>query len=351
MKAAVYYGIEDIRIEEIDKPQISQDEILIKVKACAVCGTDLRIYKFGHFKIPEGDKRILGHEIAGEIVEVGTNVKNYHVGQRVTVPPNVGCGHCKMCKLGFNQLCTDYEAFGISWNGGFAEYMKVPALAVEAGNIIEIPDSLSYEEAALCEPLSCCYNSYQAVDTKPGESVVIIGAGPIGVLHAMINKIAGATKVMMVDIIDSRLEEVKAIGVADVLINSQTEDLKARVLEETNGHGADIVITANSVPAIQQLALEIAAVHGRISLFGGMPKGKEHVTLNTNLIHYKELKVVGTTGSSLQHVIDSIAIAASDRMDLKPVVTGRFKIGDAKEAFAYAASGEGLKAVIVSDDL
>ncbi len=351
MKAAVYYGVQDIRIEEMDKPQINQDEILIKVKACAVCGTDIRIYNYGHFKIPEGDKRILGHEIAGEIAEVGTNVKGYHVGQRVVVPPNVGCGDCKMCKQGFNQLCSDYEAFGISWNGGFAEYMKVPAHAVQSGNVIHIPESLSYEEAALCEPLSCCYNSYKAVDTKPGESVVIIGAGPIGVLHAMINKIAGATKVMMVDIIDSRLEEVRVLGVADVLINSQTEDLQTRILQETNGLGADIVITANSVPAIQQVALEIAAVHGRISLFGGMPKGKEHVTLNTNLIHYKELKVVGTTGSSLQHVIDSIAIAASDRMDLKPVVTGRFKIDEAKEAFAYAASGAGLKAIIVSDDL
>ncbi len=348
MKAAVYYGVEDIRVEEIAKPAIDADEMLIKVKACAVCGTDIRIYKYGHFKIPEGEQRILGHEIAGEIAEIGANVQGYKVGQRVVVPPNVGCGHCKMCKQGFNQLCSDYEAFGISWNGGFAEYMKVPAHAIQMGNVINIPASLSYEEAALCEPLSCCYNSYQAVDTKPGESVVIIGAGPIGVLHAMINKIAGATKVMMVDIVDSRLEEVRALGVADVLINSSNEDLKTRVLEETSGLGADIVITANSVPAIQQLALEIAAVHGRISLFGGMPKGKEFVTLNTNLVHYKELKVVGTTGSSLQHVISSIEIAASDRMDLKPIVTGRFNIDQAKEAFAYAASGAGLKAVIVS---
>ncbi|PKM96308.1 MAG: alcohol dehydrogenase [Firmicutes bacterium HGW-Firmicutes-1] len=349
MKAAVYYGIGDIRPEEIEKPKISKDEILIKVKACAICGTDIRIYKFGHFKIPKGVKRILGHEISGEIVEVGSDVKDYTIGQRVVIPPNVGCGKCEMCKQGFNQLCANYEAFGISWDGGFAEYMKVPGHAIKVGNVMLIPENLSYDEAALCEPLSCCYNSYKALNTKPGDTVVIIGAGPIGVLHAMINKIAGATKIIMVDIIDSRLAEVEAMGVADLLVNSMKTDLKEVMNKETKGLGADVVITANSVPAIQQLALEIAAVHGRISFFGGMPKGKEEVTLNTNLIHYKELIVLGTTGSSLQDVVHSIYIAASDRMDLKPIVTKKFTIDECNAAFEYAASGEGLKALIVNE--
>ncbi len=349
MKAAVYHGVGDIRSAEIEKPSISDDEMLIRVRACAVCGTDLRIYKFGHFKIPEGDQRILGHEISGEIAELGSNVKGYEVGDRVVVPPNVGCGTCEMCRQGYNQLCSDYEAFGVSWNGGFAEYIKIPAQAIKVGNIIPIPESLSYEEAALCEPLSCCYNSYKWLGTKPGDSVVIIGAGPIGVMHAMINKIAGATKVMMVDIVDSRLEEVAKLGVADVLINSAKRDLKEAVAEETDGMGADVVITANSVPALQQLALEIAAVHGRINFFGGMPKGKENVTLNTNLIHYKELTVLGTTGSSLEDVMDSIKIAASDRMDLKPVATAKFSTDRIQDAFDYAASGAGLKALVIND--
>lgn len=349
MKAAIYYGIGDIRVEEVKKPEINDDEMLIRVKTCAICGTDIRIYKHGHFKIQEGDRRILGHEIAGVIEEIGGNVEGYRIGQRVIVPPNVGCGHCKMCQEGYNQLCLDYEAFGISLDGGFAEYIKVPGHAIHMGNVIEIPERLSYEEAALCEPLSCCYNSYQALDTKPGECVVIIGSGPIGVLHGMIHKIAGATKIIMADIIDSRLEEVNKIGVADVLVNSKMEDLKTRVLEETHGLGAGVVITANSVPAIQQLGLEVAAVHGRINFFGGMPKGKENVSLNTNLIHYKELKALGTTGSNIRHMMKSIELAASNRMDLEPMVTKRFAIEETKEAFHYAAEGKGLKALMINE--
>ena len=145
MKAAFYYGVGDIRVEECEKPVISDKEILIKVHASAICGTDLRIYKFGHFKIKEGQKRVLGHEVAGEIAEVGSAIKGYKVGMRVAIPPNVGCGHCSMCIHGFNQLCKDYEAFGISYDGGFQEYMRIPQEAIERGNIIEIPESLSYE--------------------------------------------------------------------------------------------------------------------------------------------------------------------------------------------------------------
>lgn len=348
MKAALYHGVGDIRPAVIDKPVITEDEILIRVKACAICGTDLRISKFGHFKIPEGDVRVLGHEIAGEIAEVGANVKGYKVGQRVVVPPNVGCGECDMCRKGYNQLCSDYDAFGISWNGGFAEYMKVPALAIKNGNMIDIPESLTFEEAALCEPLSCCYNSYKWLNTKPGETVVVIGAGPIGIMHAMVHKIAGATQVIMVDINADRLAQVGELNVADVLINSAEDDLMATINRLTKDKGADVVITANSVPALQQTALEIAAVHGRVNFFGGMPKGKELVSLNTNLIHYKELTVLGTTGSNIQDMLESINLAASDRMDLKPVANKSFTTDEIVEAFAYAASGKGLKTLVVN---
>ncbi len=349
MKAAMYHGVEDIRIEELEKPVINENEILVKVKACAICGTDLRIMKFGHFKIPEGTRRVLGHEISGEIIEVGNKVQGYKAGQRVVVAPNVGCGHCKMCRAGYNQLCPDYEAFGISWDGGFAEYIRIPEHAVRSGNVIEIPESLSFEEAALCEPLSCCYNSYKTLDTKPGDSVVIVGAGPIGVLHAMINKTAGATKIIMADINQERLDQVRELGVADIFINSSEEDLKEAVLKYTDGLGADVVITANSVPALQQLALEIAATHGRINFFGGMPKGKEMVTLNTNLIHYKELKALGTTGSNLEDVRKSIEIASSNRVDLKPLVSRKFTIDEVEKAFEYARSAQGLKTLIVNE--
>lgn len=343
MKASFFYGPQDIRLEEVPKPEINEDELLVKVHVGAICGTDLRIYKFGHFKINE--KRVLCHELSGEIVEKGNQVEDFEIGDRVSVAPNVGCGHCSSCRKGYNQLCPDYEAFGISYDGGFQEYMKVPNKAIKQGNVFKIPDNLSYVEASMIEPFSCTYNSYKALQTKPGDTVVIIGAGPIGACHVLINKLAGATKVIVADISSPRLEEMKKIG-ADVTILSSEEDLNQRIVEETKGNGADVVITACSVPAIQQTALEIAGYHGRINFFGGMPKGKELVTLNTNLLHYKELIALGTTGSSIEDYQASLDIAASGKIDLKQLATHAFPLEKINEAFAFAQTGAGMKTYV-----
>lgn len=348
MKAAFYYGVGDLRVEECEIPEISEHEILMKVKASAICGTDLRIYKFGHFKIPQGERRVLGHEVSGEIVRVGAKVAGFFPGMRIAVPPNVGCGHCQMCMQGKNQLCKEYEAFGISYDGGFQEYMKIPENAIREGNVIEIPENLSYEEAAMVEPFSCAYHSYKALKTVPNEVVVIVGAGPIGACHVMINRLAGASKIIVADVSDSRLEEIKRFGV-DLTINSAREDLVEAVNAATGSRGADVVITACSVPQIQQTALEIAAIHGRINFFGGMPKGQEMVTLNTNLIHYKELIVLATTGSSIQDFYESMQIAASGKILLAALQTASFSVSQAKEAFEYALSGSGMKALIVNE--
>lgn len=347
MKAARFYDIGDIRLENVPIPEIAEDEILIRIKTCAICGTDLRIYKFGfgHYKVADGTARILGHEIAGEIAEVGRRVRGYEKGMRVSVPPNVGCGHCLDCVEGYHQLCPQNVAFGIGYDGGFAEYMRVPANAVERGNVIPIPDELSYEEAAMVEPFSCTFNSYQALQTKPGDTVLIIGAGPIGACHVMISKLAGAANILVADVSDTRLAQIGHFG-ADHTVNSAREDLLAFLHRHNNNRGADVVITACSVPEVQIQALELARTHGRINFFGGMPKGKEFVTLNTNHIHYKELIVLGTTGSSMQDYHNSIKIAASGRVPLKDLITGRFRIEEIQKAFDYAGAGEGLKSIV-----
>lgn len=347
MRAAYFYGTGDVRLEQTNIPEIADDEILVNVKASAICGTDLRIYKFGHFKIPDGAKRVLGHELSGVIAKVGKNITNYKAGERVAVPPNVGCGTCPMCQQGYNQLCPDYEAFGISYDGGFQEYMVVPAAAVAAGNVVRIPDELSYEVAAMVEPFSCTYHSYKALRTVPGDTVVIIGAGPIGACHVMINKLAGAAKIIVADVSDSRLTEIKKFG-ADIIINSQADDLKEAVLDHTNNKGANVVITACSVPEVQQTALEIAAIHARINFFGGIPKGKEGVTLYTNLIHYKELTVLGTTGSSMNDYLESINIATSGKIDLAALATDHYSLKDIQKAFDNSLAGAGMKTLIIN---
>ncbi len=348
MKVAYYYGIGDIRMEEKKVPDIKENEILIKVRACAVCGTDLRIFKFGHFKIPQGTKRVLGHEIAGEIAAVGTNVKGYKVGEKVAVPPNIGCGKCRECMKGKNQLCAQYEAFGISLDGGFQEYMVVPDFAVASGAVFSVPEGLSFEEAALAESFSCVYNAFDSLKTSPGDTVLVIGAGPIGNMHVIINKLAGATKIMVADINMKRLEESEKFG-ADVIIDTSKQDIVEMVKQNTDGLGADVVITACSVPDLQATALELAATCGRINFFGGLPLGKEYVTLNTNLIHYKELSVLATTGSSKDDFYKTLHILASGRISLKPLISHRYKIENINEAFKMAASGDAMKVFVVNE--
>ncbi|NDJ57931.1 alcohol dehydrogenase catalytic domain-containing protein [Enterobacteriaceae bacterium 4M9] len=348
MKAAYFHGVGDIRVEETLPPEAGADELVIKMKASAICGTDLRILKFGHFKIPGGTKRVLGHEIAGEVVQVGKNVTQFKIGMRVALPPNVGCGACAMCRRGYTQLCPTYEAFGISYDGGFQDYVKVPARAIARGNVVVIPDGISYEEAAMVEPFSCAYHSYKALNIKPGDSVVVIGAGPIGGCHVLMSKLAGAAKIIVADVQDNRLEEMVKLGV-DVTVNSAKEDLKQAVLRETDGEGASVIITACSIPQIQTLAMELAATHGRINLFGGMPKDKEIVPLNTNLIHYKELTVLGTTGSSVNDYCESMALVASGKLNLMPLASARFGVSQINAAFDYALSGQGMKTLVVEE--
>jgi threonine dehydrogenase-like Zn-dependent dehydrogenase len=345
MKAIYYYGPGDLRMETTEKPSAGPGEMVVKVRACAVCGTDLRINKFGHFKIPKGARRVLGHEIAGEIAEIGDGVNGYSIGARVAIPPNVGCGKCEMCIEGFNQMCPDYDAFGISWDGGFQEYVHIPAIAVAHGHVVSIPDNLSFVEAALCEPFSCTCNSWRMLGTSPGDIVLVIGAGPIGACHVMINRLAGAAKIIVADISAARLEEIARFG-ADAVINSAEEDIYSAVERETGGRGCDIVITACSIPDVQRQALKLASVHGSINFFGGMPSGKENIELDTNLIHYKELKVLGTTGSTLSDFHKAVDIAVSGRVSLGALATGRFPLEHTADAFAYAASGSGMKAVV-----
>ncbi|MGB9858646.1 MAG: zinc-dependent dehydrogenase [Moorellaceae bacterium] len=346
MKKAVYRGRENIEVVESPVPDVGPHEVLLRVKYCAICGTDVRIYHHGHFKIPPGSERVLGHEIVGEIAEVGSEVVGLSPGMRVAVAPNIGCGQCQVCIQGWNQLCPSYEAFGISLDGGFEEYMKIIAPAVRQGNIVKIPDGVSYEEAVLVEPLSCVYNGVEAVDIRAGDVVVIIGAGPIGLLHVQLAKLEGAAKVILSETVEERLREGVRYG-ADVLVNPSREELKAVILRETEGRGADVVITACSIPAVQQQALELAGVQGRINLFGGLPRGQEMVPLNTNLIHYKQLKVTATTGSNHYQFRRALQLIAAGRIEVKTLIDRIYPLEDIEEAFRRVAEKTSNRKVVI----
>jgi len=347
MKAAVYHRPGNIAIEQRDVYEIQDDEILLHTRAASICGTDLRIYGGGHFKIPEGRSRVLGHELSGVIEKVGKLVSGYQVGQRICFTPNIGCGKCEMCRQGYNNMCPTYEAFGISLDGSFQEYMRVPAIAIRGGNIFEVPDHLSFEEAAVVEPLSCCYNAFAGLEVTPEDTVLIIGPGPIGACFVQLAKTWGAKKVIVVGRRESRLREIEKFG-ADILIDSSKVDVESEINRITAGRGVDVVVTAASSPELQPLAVQLLAVHGRLNFFGGLKRGTR-VEIDTNLVHYRGLKLLGTTGSSNEDYYRSLQMVSDGRINVRDIVSHRFALEDINAAFEFAKSGQGMKTLVMHD--
>ncbi len=343
MKAARLYGIEDIRVEDLAVPEITEEEVLIRVKASFICGTDVRFFKTG--KPGASDQPLVaGHEIAGVIEKVGANVTGYSVGMRVGVAPNYGCGVCDLCTSGNSHMCLESEALGVTVDGGFAEYMKVPARAVAQGNISPLEESISFEEAALAEPLSCVYNAYEKIGIYPGDHVLVIGAGPIGLMHIKVAFLAGASAVYVTDLSEERLALAKSL-VPDVQILSN-EGLMDSVKKVTGGRLMNLVITAASVPVIQENAFKYVGLDGRVMFFGGLPKGKSEVKLDTNEIHYKQLTVAGTTRQSLRQYRTCLKLIASGRLKVSDLVTSSSPLENLSDVIANVAAGKGLKSVI-----
>lgn len=345
MKAALLQGIQSIKIAEVPVPTIGADEVLLRVKSAFVCGTDVRFFLNGYPGIDEENPRILGHEFAGVIEEVGELVHGYTKGTPVAVAPNYGCGVCDLCVSGHSEMCKESDALGVTVDGGFAEFVRIPARAVQQGNLAPIPEGVSFSEAALAEPLSCVYNAYEKIGIYPGDTVLVIGSGPIGIMHCLVALAAGATTVLISDISEERMDLA-------VQIDSRIKPLVAgeKQLEElkniTGGKLADLVITAASVAEIQEQAFSLVGQNGRVMFFGGLPKGKSTVSLDTNEIHYKQLLVAGTTRQSLRQYRKCLDLIGSKALDVRPLITSRGSIDDVVEAIEDARGGRGLKRVI-----
>jgi L-iditol 2-dehydrogenase len=345
MLAAVYYGPEDLRVEERPVPDIGTGEALVRVASTGICGTDLRILHGEHRKYGPGTVRIPGHEVVGDIVETGSRVKGFSPGQRVFVAPNMGCGHCRQCVSGNNNRCANYEAIGISLDGSFAEYLRVPAAAILQGNLIPVSADLDPAAAALIEPFACVLRGQDALHIQPGEVVLVTGAGPIGVMHALLARLRGARYVIVSEINPERVTQAQGLGI-DRVANPAQEDLPGLVAEVTGGEGADAVIVAAPSHVAQESAVELAAIGGRINFFGGLPKGQPKIHLNANLIHYKELIVTGTTACSTDDCRRAAAIVGSKRIDLLQLVGRRFPLQEAHAAFAAVEDGKWLKVIM-----
>lgn len=344
MRAALLYGKEDLRVEDIPVPDVGPGEILLKVKAAAICGTDVRMFRNGARGATPGNPLVLGHEVSGIVESVGPDVNGYRVGMAVAVAPNMGCGVCDECVSGNTQMCAGYKAFGINIPGGFAPFMKIPREAVSQGNLAPIPEGGDFVSAALVEPLSCVYNAFQRITIVPGDTVLIIGAGPIGLMHAKVAFLAGATKVFMNDLSAERLSLCRERESS--IIPLESAGLKERLSALTSGKGVRVCITAAPSADAQALALEVVGVNGRVMFFGGLPEGKSRVPLDTNLVHYKQITISGTSRQSLIQYRQTLALVASGRLVVKDLVTKSSPVDEIRASIDQVIMGKGLKNVI-----
>jgi L-iditol 2-dehydrogenase len=345
MLAAVYHGPNDLRVENVPVPKIGKGELLVRVLSASICGTDLRILHGGHRKYPAGTVRIPGHEVVGTIAEVAEDVSEYSVGQRVFCAPNTGCGHCPQCIRGNNNLCANYDAIGVTSDGGFAEYVRIPAASVRQGNVIPVSETVDPAVAALMEPFACVLRGQNALHLQPGEVVLVIGAGPIGVMHTKLARARGAGRVIVSEPIHDRAAQALRMG-AQRVVDPTSEDLKAILAEESAGRGADVVIVAAPVHAAQESALDLAAISGRINFFGGLPKDRPTIQFDSNLVHYKELVITATTACSTADCWQATQIVNSGLVDLTDVVSQRFPLKEAVRAFTAAEDRKSLKIVL-----
>ena len=338
------HGKNDIRLEKIDIPVINDEELLVKVLAAAVCGTDVRMWQNSYNSVDNGSPLVLGHEFAGEIVEVGKSVEFFKIGMKVAVAPNIGCGTCDRCVRGDFHLCDNFKAFGININGAFAEYVKIPKSALLRGNLILLPDGVSPEEAALNEPLSCAYNGFTKCFVKPGEYALVVGAGPIGIMHTQLLLMAGCSKVILNDLSLDRLKKSKAfLPKIETYIGDSLSDF---IFKLTNNKGLDIAIVACPVPQVQAAMLPLMDYGGRINFFGGVPKDKQPVAIDTNIVHYKELYLTGSTRASIDQYKKTLGFIQNGLVDLKSLISRKFPLKDVLKAFEYAKSAEGFKNII-----
>ncbi len=335
MKAALLYGPKDIRVEEVPAPEISEDEVLVRVKACGICAADLRLYMgIGGLWKPKYPIT-LGHEVSGVVEKAGSKVAQFKPGDRVAVDMLIRCGKCTYCLRGRDNLCENRKPLP----GGFAEYTKAPPT-----NIFKIPNHLTFEEAALAEPLACCINSIQKLSIEDQSTVLIIGAGPMGLMHLQLLKALKKVKVIVSEILEERLKVAAKLG-ADQLINPTKQDLQEEVMKETKGNGVDAVIVAvGSKEAIQQ-AINVAAKTATIIIFGAIYPPTQ-ITINPNILHYKEIILTGAHSRTLKQFQQAVNLLAQKQVNIKPIITHTYPLNQIKQAIQKALQKKALKIII-----
>lgn len=343
MKAVRYYGIGDIRVESIEIPTITSQEILVKVNACAVCGSDMKAYVSGNPRIKP--PRTMGHEFAGVITEVGSNVDCYNIGDRVVMATSISCGECYYCKRGFRNLCSNLAPMGFSYDGGMAEYVVIPERAIKNGHLVKVPVGIDPDVAALAEPVSCAVNCLENCSITEGDIVVVVGAGPMGIINALVAKANKASKVIVSELNSERLKQCEVFGFYR-LIDSSKESLYDVVMSETDGYGADIVIVAAPAATPQEDALRIVRKRGTVALFASLPIGKNILNIDSRLVHYNEIRIVGSSDSTSDHVKKAVEFLGQTGFPGESLITHKLSFESIHKAFELMKSGESLRVLL-----
>ena len=333
MQAAVYRGVNDVRLETVPVPTIGPGEILVRVHSCGVCGTDLKKISTGSHSAP----RIFGHETSGVVVAIGEGVRDYRLGDRVMVFHHIPCRQCFYCKNKTFAQCTTYKKVGCTAGfeasgGGFAEYVRVMDWIVEHGTV-RIPDDVSYEQACFVEPVNTCMKGIAALGLRQGETVLAIGQGPIGIILSVLARRAGATLITS-DLYPERLRIGSSFGL-DLTIDASQENVVERVRELTEGRGADAVILAVGGNALIRTAMDAARPGGRVLLFAQTQHGE--AVIDPAAICVEEKTLVGSYSASVDLQQESVRFVMGREMDLERLVSHRFPITQSAQALELAA--------------
>lgn len=344
MIAAVFRGPGDLEVAEIQTPEPGPGEVLVEVGANTVCGTDVRILR-GQKTRGIGKDVVLGHELAGHVAEVGRGVAGYEVGAPVALAPVIACRRCYFCKRGMENVCANKKIVGNILDGGLAQYLRVPAEAVEAGNLFVARKDLPSEYLALAEPLACCLNGLDNYRVELDDTVLIMGAGPIGLFHLQLALISGARTVIVSNPGEERRRFAEEFG-SQVTIDPGSEDLAGIVAEHTEGRGVDVAVICIGLPALLDDALRLTRTGGRVNVFAGMPSGSM-AEVDANLIHYNELTVTGASDSRRSDYERALRLIESGRVRVDRMVTHRFPLAQSREAIEASAGGSGIKVAVL----
>ena len=341
MRALYFYGPKDLRVEEVPIPVINQDELLVRVSFAGVCGTDNRIYQ-GTKKIP--GPRIIGHEFSGVLAEIGENVPDFSVGEHVTVYPMISCGECYACQSGRKNICVNRTTIGYEIDGGFAQYVKIPKEAIQMGNVLKVSTNLDEKVVSITEPIAAALNGIKRANIQKGDSVVIIGAGPIGLFHVQLAKLKEPGQLIVIEPDPEKREIAIQLG-ATVTINPFEEMPDSRIKELTSGSGADVVIIDVGIPKLIEESIEYVKKGGTYVIFAGCPHDSK-ITIDPNVIHYKEINLTGSSASTPEIQREVLGLVESGQIDVSRLISEVVPLDDWERALEMKNSYQKIKVII-----